>query len=153
MIRSYIVSFSHKSLIKFERKMTSTVSPYKEIDAQIRPCRNKVKGQTTVVLWTNLVELESSMLYTMIQFQSFLCSGEEDVQVFLPYLCMAAILINGSGPSVQIYNFPLQQKFEENWSRGFRGGHPKVWTDDGRTEDDRRQVIIIAHPGYLVQVS
>ena len=34
---------------------------------QIWPCRKKVKGQFTVAIWTNLVELESSVLYTKIQ--------------------------------------------------------------------------------------
>ena len=45
---------------------------------QIWPCYQKVKGQFTVIIWTNLVDLESSMLYTKIQSQSFLGSGEED---------------------------------------------------------------------------
>ena len=42
------------------------------------PCRKKVKGQPTVIIWTNLVVFKSSMLYTKIQPQSFLVSGEED---------------------------------------------------------------------------
>ena len=46
---------------------------------QIWPCRKKVKGPVTVIIWTNLVDLESSMLYTKIQPQSFLGSGEEDI--------------------------------------------------------------------------
>ena len=58
---------------------------------QIWLCRKKVKGQLTVIIWTNLVNLESSMLYTKIQPQSFLGSGEEDFWVFLPYMGMAAI--------------------------------------------------------------
>ena len=37
----------------------------------------------------NLVELESSMLYTKIQPQSFLCSGEEDFQEILPHIDIA----------------------------------------------------------------
>ena len=45
---------------------------------QIRPCHKKVKGQPMIIIWTNLVDLESSMLYTKIQPQSFLGSGEED---------------------------------------------------------------------------
>ena len=40
----------------------------------------------------NLVDLESLMLYTIIQSSSFLGSGEEDFKVFLPYMGMAAIL-------------------------------------------------------------
>ena len=42
----------------------------------------KVKGQSMINIWTNLVELEFSMLYTKIQPQSFLGSGEEDFQAF-----------------------------------------------------------------------
>ena len=38
----------------------------------------KVKGQPWVIIWTNLADLESMMLYTKIQSQSFLGSGEED---------------------------------------------------------------------------
>ena len=45
---------------------------------QIWPCRKKIKGQTMVVICTNLVDLESSMLYAKIQSQNFLGSGEED---------------------------------------------------------------------------
>ena len=37
-----------------------------------------VKGQPKVIIWTNLVDLESSMLYTNIQPQSFPDSEEED---------------------------------------------------------------------------
>ena len=36
------------------------------------------KGPLTVMISTNLVDLESSMLYTNIQPQSFLGSGEEN---------------------------------------------------------------------------
>ena len=43
--------------------------------------------------------------------------------------------------------FPFERrfhmKFEENWSRDFRAGHSKVWTD-GRKLDDKS--ITIAHP-------
>ena len=47
-----------------------------------------------MIIWTNLEELESSMLYTKIPPQSFLGSEEE----FLPYMAMAAILFNYSEP-------------------------------------------------------
>ena len=43
-----------------------------------------------IITWTNLVELEFSMLYTKIQPQSFLQSAE-DFQEFLPYMDMVAI--------------------------------------------------------------
>ena len=46
---------------------------------QIWPCRKKkVKAQPRVIIWINLVDLESTMLYTKIQPQSLLGSGEED---------------------------------------------------------------------------
>ena len=56
----------------------STFSPYKCIVMQIWSCCKKVKGQPTTIIWTNLVDLESLMLYTKIQPQSFLGFGEED---------------------------------------------------------------------------
>ena len=39
-------------------------------------------------------------------------------------------------------------KFEENWPRSYRGEVIQRcgWMDDGWTDDDRRQVITIAHP-------
>ena len=44
------------------------------------------------------------MLYTKIQPQSFLGSGEEDFQKFLPYMDMATILFNCMEPFEQIGN-------------------------------------------------
>ena len=35
-----------------------------------------------VIIWTNLVDLESSMIYTKIQLQSFPGSWEEDIVLF-----------------------------------------------------------------------
>ena len=57
-----------------------------------------------MIIWTNLVDLESSMLYTKIQPQSFLGSGGEYFYVFLPYMGMAAILFDGAEPFEQIGN-------------------------------------------------
>ena len=62
--------------------------PHKSIEMQIWPCHKKVKGLPMIIIWTNLVELEPSMLYTKIQPQSFLGSEEEDFQKFLPYVDM-----------------------------------------------------------------
>ena len=56
-----------------------------------------------IIIWTNVVELESSMLYTKIQPQSSLRSGE-DFQEFLPYMDMAAILFDCAEPFEQIGN-------------------------------------------------
>ena len=46
------------------------------------------------------------MLYAKNKPQSFLSTGEEDFEVFLPYMGMAAILFNGAEPSEQIFNIP-----------------------------------------------
>ena len=46
------------------------------------------------------------MMYTKIQPQSFLNTGEEDFYVLIPYMGMAAILFNGVGPFEQIVNMP-----------------------------------------------
>ena len=54
----------------------------------------KIKGQPTPIIWTNLVELESSMPYTNNQPQSFLGSGEDDFEVFpAKFMINAMILI------------------------------------------------------------
>ena len=50
------------------------------------------------------------MLYTKIQPQTlFLCSGEEDFRVSLPYMSMAAILFNGTEPFKQNVNILLTE--------------------------------------------
>ena len=41
-----------------------------------------VKGKPTVIIWTNLVDLESFMIYTKVQPQNFLSSAQEDFKVF-----------------------------------------------------------------------
>ena len=46
-------------------------------DAYLTCCK-KVKDQTRIIIWTNLVDPEYPMLYKKIQPQSFLCSGVED---------------------------------------------------------------------------
>ena len=50
------------------------------------------------------------MLYTNIQPCSFLGSGKEELN-FLSYMGMAAILINGPRPFVQMFNPPLTEGF------------------------------------------
>ena len=86
------------------------------------------------------------MLYTKIQAQSLLSSGE-DFQEFLPYMGMAAILINGPWPFEQIFNSSLTEG--SIWSlkkigpgvseeKSFKG------VDDGRTMTDGK--VTIAHP-------
>ena len=50
-----------------------------------------------------MVELETAMLYTKIQPQSFLGSQKDFYEV-LPYMDMVAILFNGAEPVEQIGN-------------------------------------------------
>ena len=45
---------------------------------QIRPYHKMVKGHPSLIILTNLVDLESPILCTKIQSQSFLITGVED---------------------------------------------------------------------------
>ena len=45
-----------------------------------------------------LVDLQSLMICAKFQPQGILGSGEVDFQLFLPYMGMAAILVNGQQP-------------------------------------------------------
>ena len=56
----------------FEKMTFQHFFPYKCMGTQIWPCYKKVKGQRTDIIWTNFVDLESSMLYTKIQPKAFL---------------------------------------------------------------------------------
>ena len=58
--------------------MIFNIFPIQMYGAQIWPCPKNIKGQPTNIIWTNLVDIESPMLYTKIQPQSFLGSGEQD---------------------------------------------------------------------------
>ena len=60
------------------------------------------------IIRTDLVELESLMLYTKIQPQSFLGSGEA-FYMFLPYMDMVAILFICAEPFEQIGNTLLTE--------------------------------------------
>ena len=69
---------------------------------EIWQCRKKVNYRPRIIIWTNLVDLASPMLYTKSQPQSFLGYGEEVFEAFLPYMGMAAILFNSAKPFEQI---------------------------------------------------
>ena len=69
----------------------------------IWPCCKKFKGSLTVIIWTNLADRESLILYTKIQPQNFLGSGEEDFKC----MGMAAISFDGMEPFEQIGNILL----------------------------------------------
>ena len=49
----------------------STFSPYKCMRTQIWSCHKNVRGPLTVIIWTNLVDLESSVL-SRVSFQALL---------------------------------------------------------------------------------
>ena len=53
-----------------------------------------------------ILDLESTMLYTKIQPQSFLGSGEEDFNCVLLYIGMTAMSFNGAEPFEQTVNAP-----------------------------------------------
>ena len=50
------------------------------------------------------------MLYTKIQPQNCLSTGEEDFQVFLPYMGMAVFLFNDAKPFEQSVNIPSTER-------------------------------------------
>ena len=58
----------------------------------------KVKCQYSTFILAILVDLPSPMTYAKIQPQGILGSGVEDFWRFLPYMGMAAILVNGPWP-------------------------------------------------------
>ena len=68
----------------------------------------------------NLVELEFPMLYTKIQPQSFLGSGQEHFKAFLPYIGMTAIWFNGVEPFKQtVDTHSTEGLCGDNCSNGF----------------------------------
>ena len=87
--------------------------PYNILPVSPKQLRHKfgqaVKGHSSIIIWTNLVGLEVSMLYTKVNLKAFLGFGEEDFKCFLPYMGMVAILFNGAEPFEQIANTPLTE--------------------------------------------
>ena len=70
------------------------------------------------------------MLYNKIQPWSFLCSGEEDFKVFLPYTGMAAILFNDAEPLEYIDNTPSTERLIWNLVKiGQAVSEKKMFTD------------------------
>ena len=104
---------------------------------QILPCRKKVKRQLTVIIWTNLVDLESMMLYTKIRPLSFLGSGDEDFLMFYHIWTWRSSKLMDRDHLYKFqssFNRRLHMRFEENWPRGFRG---EVVQTCGRTDGRR----------------
>ena len=69
---------------------------------EIWQCRKKLKDHSRIIIWTNLVDLASPMLYTKNQPQSFLGSGEEVFEVFFYIYGYGSILFNSAKPFEQI---------------------------------------------------
>ena len=67
----------------------------------IWPCRKKVKSQTRVIIWTNFVVYDAIYQDSALSFLDF--------YVFLSYMGMASISINGPWPFVQFFNSPLKE--------------------------------------------
>ena len=83
---------------RFWRRRSLKFFPYKCIGKQTWPCRKKVKGQRTTILLAILVDLPSPMIPAKVQPQGILGSVGEDFKRFLPYMGVAAILVNGPWP-------------------------------------------------------
>ena len=84
-----------RSRLKFSTFFQNIWCPYKCIGKQIWPRCKKVKRQCTTIILTILVDLPSLVSCAKIQPHGILCSGEEDFLRFLPYMGIAAILVNG----------------------------------------------------------
>ena len=64
----------------------------------MQPCHKKVKRQRGPIILTILVDLLSTVICAKIRPQGLFGSGEEEFWKFLPYMGMAAILVNGRWP-------------------------------------------------------
>ena len=67
---------------------------------QIWAGHKEVKSRPRIIIWTNLVNLGSQMLFRKIQSQSFLVLENKIFKGLLLYTGMVAILFNGVEPSV-----------------------------------------------------
>ena len=74
------------------------------------------------MIYTNLVELLSLVLYAKFQDHRPFGSEEEDfLKNFLLFITMAAILVMWPGPFIQL-SFPLPKDASHGvWPSGFRG--------------------------------
>ena len=102
-----------------------TLFAYKSIRDQIWHCRKIGHGQSSVIIWINLVVLEHPMLHTKCQGHRPFGSGEEGFfKVFNVYEHVGHI---GQVTRTVWTNFrfpipeKLHMKFDLDWPRGFRG--------------------------------
>ena len=69
---------------------------------QILFCYEKVKNHPRIIIWTNMLDLESPMLYIpRFSLKVFLVLEKK---IFLTYMGMAAILFNGVEPFQKTVN-------------------------------------------------
>ena len=141
--KAYYLNHKFQPLVfnTFWENDLSTLSPYKCIGMQIWPCCKKVKDQPMIIVWTDLVDLESLMLCTKSQPQAFLVLKKWIFKCFTIYghggylnQQTVSICINFQSP----FNRRLHMQFEEISPKGFRGGHSKVWTV-GLTDGEESQ--------------
>ena len=94
-----------------------------QLVTEIWQCHKKVKGHPRIIIWINLVESASLMLYTKIQPQSFLGSGEKKIKLFYHIWAWQPILQNFLNKLLVL----LRQKApcEINW---FHRTHLKIYT-------------------------
>ena len=95
-VPEYICKDSAIRHARFWRRRFLKFFPYKCIGKQTWHCRKKVKRQRTTILLEMLVDLTSLMIPAKVQPQDVLGSREEDF--YLPYMGVAAILVNGPQP-------------------------------------------------------
>ena len=81
LLWSYFVSFSHWSLIHYEKLNFQYFPPYKCIGTQIRPCCKKVKCQPKVIIWTWMA-LNSWCYITRFSVDAFLVLEKIFFKVF-----------------------------------------------------------------------
>ena len=117
-----------------------TFFPYRSKRDQIWPCRKIDQGQPRIIIWTDLVVLEHTMLHTKCQGHRLFGSGEEDFLWFLPYMGMAATLVMQPGPFEHTFVPPSHGDFIWNLaSIGTVVSEKKMLKECERRTDDGRQ--------------
>ena len=90
-------------------------------ETHIWPCCKKVKGHPRIIIWTNLVDLASPILYT----KSFLGSGKKIFKVyFFTIYVHCGHFVQWRGTMWTNCQYPFDRrphvKSGENWLSGFR---------------------------------
>ena len=96
----------HHRLQKSLKNPLFYLFPYTCIMNQIWSCHKIGQGQHSVIIWTNLVALEHSMMQLKFQCYRPFGAREEDFLRFLPYMAISAILVIRPGSVEQIFIAP-----------------------------------------------